>query len=68
MITPEQLLNDCRYEYKLIVHEKPIPTAQAGADYFGIDIAQTAPALIIDTNPGFALFIASGGNKVDFDY
>lgn len=43
MDTLTNLLDKNRIEYEIIRHDKQIHTAQQGAEYFGIDIGQTAP-------------------------
>ncbi len=63
----EDILKNSKYDYELINHEKPIHTVQEGADYFGIEIGQTAPTLIIKTDNGFFALLISGDRKrVDF--
>lgn len=57
------ILKNCAYDYELILHEKPIHTAQEGADYFNIEIGQTAPTLIVKTDNGFVALIISGDRK-----
>lgn len=62
------ILGKSKFSYELIQHEKPIISAQDGADYFGIEIGQTAPTLIIKTDKGFFSLIVSGNRgKVNFD-
>lgn len=64
----QEVLKNCNYSFELIQHEKEILSAQDGAEYFGIDIGQTAPTLIIKTNKGFFVLILSGSRKkVKFD-
>lgn len=63
----KKLLVENKIEFEIIYHEKLIHTAQEGADYFKIEIGQTAPALIIYTNIGFYALIVSGSQeKIDF--
>lgn len=63
----KKLLVENKIEFEIIHHEKLIHTAQEGADYFEIEIGQTAPALIIYTNTGFYALIVSGSEeKIDF--
>jgi Cys-tRNA(Pro)/Cys-tRNA(Cys) deacylase len=60
-------LKNSGYDYELITHEKPIHTAQQGADYFAIEIGQTAPTLILKTDKGFLAVTFSGSREhVDF--
>nr|WP_027415708.1 YbaK/EbsC family protein [Aneurinibacillus terranovensis] len=64
----QSILKKCQYSYELIQHDKPILSAQEGADYFGIEIGQTAPTLVIKTDKGFFVIIVSGSHgKVNFD-
>lgn len=48
------------FSFELIHNDKPIRTAQEGADYFKIDIAQIAPTLILYTAIGFHVLVISG--------
>lgn len=53
--------------FEIINHDTPIHTAQEGAKYFGINVGQTAPTLIIKTDKGFFALILSGDRgHVDF--
>lgn len=62
------ILANINREYEFIYHEKPILTAQEGANYLAIEIGQTAPTLIIKTDIGFYALVISGNRKsVDFD-
>ena len=64
----QSILEKCKYSYELINHEKEILSAQDGADYFGIEIGQTAPTLIIKTDKGFFALVVSGSRgKVNLD-
>ena len=68
MDTVLDMLANTDHEYQFIYHEKPIFTAQQGADYFNIEIGQTAPTLIIKTDIGFyALVISGNRTRVDFE-
>ncbi|MFD0713313.1 aminoacyl-tRNA deacylase [Paenibacillus sp. GCM10027626] len=49
--------------FEIIHHEKPIRTAQEGADYFGIELGQTAPTLIVKADEGYFAIIISGQRK-----
>ena len=68
-------MNDLKYildkndiEYELIYHNNTIHSAQEGADYFGIDIGQTAPTLILKTDKGFfALIISGNRGRINFE-
>ncbi|CAH0120802.1 MULTISPECIES: aminoacyl-tRNA deacylase [unclassified Paenibacillus] len=64
----KEILKKCKYSYELMKHERAILSAQDGADYFGIEIGQTAPTLIINTDKGFFAVVVSGSRgKVNFD-
>jgi len=57
--------NNCSYE--LIQQSHQIKTAQEGADYFGIEIGQTAPTLILKTDHDYwALIISGDRGNIDF--
>lgn len=61
-------LNKYDIEYEILNHSKQINTAQEGADYFGINIGQTAPTLILKTENGYYALIISGDyGRVNFD-
>ncbi|MBO9606466.1 MAG: YbaK/EbsC family protein [Paenibacillaceae bacterium] len=54
--------------YEIIPHEKPIRTAQEGAAYFGIEIGQTAPTLVLKSEKGYCALIISGDRgRVNLD-
>lgn len=53
-------LNDRDFEYEIIKHTETLKTAQEGAAYFGIEIGQTAPTLIIKCDRGYYALIISG--------
>lgn len=61
------LLQENNIQYEFIQHDVPIRTAQDGAKYFGINIGQTAPTLILTTDKGYYAVIISGNHNVDFD-
>lgn len=64
----DSVLKNSGYAYELITHEKAIHTAQEGADYFAIEIGQTAPTLILKTDKGFLAVTFSGDREqVDFN-
>lgn len=64
----QEILERCKYNYEIIHHEKPMLTRQDGSEYFGIEIGQTAPSLILKTDKGFFALIASGNrDKLDFE-
>lgn len=62
------VLNKNDIEYEIIKHSKQINTAEEGADYFGINIGQTAPTLILKTEKGYYALIISGDyGRVNFE-
>lgn len=63
------LLTEHQIDYEILTHEKPIRSAQDGADWFGIDLAQTAPTLILKSGEQqyYALIIAGDYGRVDLD-
>lgn len=62
------LFQENNVPFELINHDTPIRTAQEGARYFGINVGQTAPTLILKTDKGFFALIVSGDRgHVDFD-
>lgn len=63
-----KILNETGFDYEIIKHDKKIFSAKDGAEYFGIEIAQTAPTLILSTDKGYIALIISGAKgKIDFD-
>ncbi|WP_223068342.1 aminoacyl-tRNA deacylase [Paenibacillus caui] len=68
MDTLVAILEKLHIEYEIIKHARQLHTAQEGADYFGIEIGQTAKTLILKTEQGFYVLIVSGDYaRVDFD-
>jgi prolyl-tRNA editing enzyme YbaK/EbsC (Cys-tRNA(Pro) deacylase) len=62
------ILERSKYTYEIIQHEKPILSKQDGTKYFGIEVGQTAPSLILKTDKGFFVLIVSGSrSKVNFE-
>lgn len=62
------ILEENNVEYEIIKHTKQLNTSQEGAEYFGIEVGQTAPTLILKTEKGFMSLIISGDyGRVDFD-
>lgn len=62
------ILERYEFKYEIIQHEKPIFSKEDGSKYFGIEIGQTAPSLILKTDKGYFVLIVSGNrNKLDFD-
>ncbi|MBG0964972.1 aminoacyl-tRNA deacylase [Bacillus sp. SRB1LM] len=61
------ILEKSKYTYEIIQHEKPILSKQDGTKYFGIEVGQSAPTLILKTDKGFFVLIVSGNrSKVNF--
>lgn len=53
--------------YEILEHSQPIRSAQDGADYFGIELGQTAPTLVLETESGFVAAILTGDRgRLDF--
>ncbi len=62
------ILKNQQIDYEIIEHSTQINTAQEGADYFGINIGQTAPTLLLKTEKGYNALIISGDyGRVDFE-
>ena len=62
------ILDKSKYQYELLHHNTLLKSAQEGANYFNIDIGQTAPTLIIETDIGFFALIVSGSRgQVNFN-
>ncbi|HFJ9441512.1 MULTISPECIES: aminoacyl-tRNA deacylase [Bacillus] len=62
------ILEKSNYTYEIIEHEKPILSRQDGSEYFGIEVGQTAPTMILTTDKGFFGLIVSGSrSKVSFE-
>lgn len=56
-------LQENEVQFEIMYHENPIRTAQEGATYFGIEIGQTAPTLILKSEKGYFAMIISGGRR-----
>ena len=64
----QALLKETNVTFELIDHDIAIRTAQEGAAYFGINVGQTAPTLILKTDKGFFALIMSGDRgHIDFE-
>lgn len=62
------ILEKSNYTYEIIEHEKPILSRQDGSEYFGIEVGQTAPTMILTTDKRFFGLIVSGSrSKVSFE-
>ncbi|GIP55098.1 aminoacyl-tRNA deacylase [Paenibacillus vini] len=60
-------LQENQVQFEILGHEKPIVSAQDGADLFGIKLGQTAPTLILKNDEEYAALIISGDyGRVDF--
>lgn len=53
-------LQENQVQFEILGHEKPIVSAQDGADLFGIKLGQTAPTLILKNDEEYAALIISG--------
>lgn len=61
-------LQESGVQFEIIHHEKQIRTAQEGADFFGIETGQTAPALVLKSEKGYFAMIVSGSRgRVDLE-
>lgn len=47
-------------DFEIIHHQEPIRSAQQGAEFFGIEIGQTAPTLVLETEKGYVTVVYSG--------
>lgn len=64
----QRVLERSSYLYEILTHPEPLLTSQAGAEYFGIGIGQTAPTLIVKTaHQYFRLIIAGDRGRVKMD-
>ncbi|WP_025691992.1 aminoacyl-tRNA deacylase [Paenibacillus zanthoxyli] len=64
----EHLLQEKGVEYEIIKHEGPIKTAQEGAAFLGIEIGQTAPALVLRAgNEYFAMVVSGDRGRVNLE-
>ncbi|MFD3449490.1 aminoacyl-tRNA deacylase [Microbacteriaceae bacterium 4G12] len=62
------ILKESQFKFEILHHEKPLLSAQEGAEYLGIEVGQTAPSLIIKTDRGFFSLVISGSRgKVNFE-
>ncbi|SMF68946.1 Cys-tRNA(Pro) deacylase, prolyl-tRNA editing enzyme YbaK/EbsC [Paenibacillus barengoltzii] len=63
-----ELLTNKEIDFEIINHTIQINSAKEGADYFGIEIGQTAPTLILKTDRGYFSLIVSGDyGRVDLE-
>lgn len=64
----QETLEKCKYKYEIIQHEKPILSREDGSKYFGIEVGQTAPSLLLKADKGYFVLIVSGDrDKLDFE-
>lgn len=62
------LLTEHQVDYEIIAHELPIRSAQDGANWFSIELAQTAPTLILKAGEQYyALIVAGDYGRVDLN-
>ena len=47
-------------EYENIHHDRQLSSAQEGAEFFGIETGQTAPALVVKSEDAYLAVILSG--------
>ncbi len=60
-------LQERQVPFELLTHERSIRSAKEGAEYFGIEPGQTAPALVLRSDGQYWLMIVSGDRgRVDF--
>jgi prolyl-tRNA editing enzyme YbaK/EbsC (Cys-tRNA(Pro) deacylase) len=63
----EDRLRACGFPFELLENRIPLKSARDGADYWGIELGATAPALVLWSQGHFLLLIVSGAlPKVDF--
>ncbi|KPV56605.1 prolyl-tRNA synthetase [Paenibacillus sp. A3] len=56
-------LEERQARFELLTHERPIRSAEEGAEYFGIEPGQTAPALVLRSGEQYWLMIVSGERR-----
>jgi hypothetical protein len=62
----KNFLSENQSNFEIIHHKNPIYSSKDGVDYFGIEMGQTAPIIIIKTEKGFYALIVSGERgKID---
>jgi prolyl-tRNA editing enzyme YbaK/EbsC (Cys-tRNA(Pro) deacylase) len=60
------ILQNSGVQFEIIHHEKQLRTAQEGADYFGIELGQTAPTLVLKSEKGcFAMIVSGSRGRVN---
>ncbi|KQL44627.1 prolyl-tRNA synthetase [Brevibacillus choshinensis] len=67
MTSLQELLTTKNVPFEILEHPQLIRTAQDGADYFGIELGQTAPTLVLETENGYVAAILTGDRgRLDF--
>lgn len=54
------ILQKTDFPFEIIQHESPIRSAQEGVEYFGIELGQTAPTLVLKSDRDYFSVIFSG--------
>ncbi|MDU5140786.1 MAG: YbaK/EbsC family protein [Paenibacillus dendritiformis] len=63
-----KILEEQRVPFDIIRHKQPIRTAKEGAQALGIDIGQTAPALVLKADGEYVVLIISGARgRIDLE-
>jgi Cys-tRNA(Pro)/Cys-tRNA(Cys) deacylase len=63
-----EVLEANNVESEIIHHERQIRTAQEGAEFFGIEIGQTAPTLVVKSDElYFAVIISGDYGRIDLE-
>ncbi|MNT09456.1 Cys-tRNA(Pro)/Cys-tRNA(Cys) deacylase YbaK [compost metagenome] len=64
----ELILKENMIDFEIINHDFSIHSAQEGADYFGIEIGQTAPTLVMKSEKEyFAIIISGDYGRIDLE-
>ncbi|MDF2681280.1 MAG: YbaK/prolyl-tRNA synthetase associated region [Brevibacillus sp.] len=67
MTSLQSLLKSKNVPFEILEHQQNIRSAQDGADYFGIELGQTAPTLVLETENGYVAAILTGDRgRLDF--
>ncbi|WCR28066.1 hypothetical protein L3476_04645 [Paenibacillus thiaminolyticus] len=63
-----KILEERRIPFDIIRHKQPIRTAKEGAKALGIDLGQTAPALVLKADDDYVVLIMSGARgRIDLE-
>lgn len=63
-----KILEEQRIPFDIIRHNQPIRTAKEGAEVLGIDLGQTAPALVLKADDEYVVLIMSGARgRIDLE-